>query len=212
MITVLLVDDHALVRGGLRTLIEAEADMEVVGEAGDGLEALDVLAQLAPDVALIDARMPRMDGVALIEQITTDHPLVQTVLLTTFDQEEYVFGALRAGARGHFLKDTDPDDLLAGIRRAADGQSVLGEAATDRLIAHLRHEPLTNSFDGVEHLTERELDISRQVAAGLSNREIAQAQHITEGTVKNHVSAALRKLGLADRTQLALRVSGRAVD
>lgn len=209
MISVLLVDDHALVRQGLRTMLESEGDIEVIGEAGNGVHALELLNDLDPDVALIDARMPEMDGVSLIAEITASYPDVVTVLLTTFDQDEYVFGALRAGAHGHYLKDTDPDDLIDGIRRAAAGQSVLGSAATERLIAHMRATPAEGEFEGSELLTERERGIAQLVAAGYSNRQIARAQHISEGTVKNHVSAALRKLQLADRTQLALRVSKR---
>ena len=204
-----LVDDQVLMREGLRKLLDVKADLTVVGEAAGGVEALEMVADCAPDVVLVDARMPRMDGVTLIARLSADHPDVAAVVLTTFDQDDYVLGALQAGARGHFLKDADPDDLVAGIRRAAAGETALGTAATERLVAHVRSAPIDTArgaFAGQERLSERECAVARLVAAGRSNREIARTLHITEGTVKNHVSSALRWLGLADRTQLAVRV------
>ncbi|MGN9782542.1 response regulator [Nonomuraea sp. ZG12] len=208
-VRVLLVDDQELMRQGLRKLLEIEEGIEVVGEAADGVVALAVVGETRPDVALVDARMPRMDGVELITRLTVEHPSVAAIVLSTFDEDDYIFGALRGGAVGYLLKDCSPDELVAAIRQASRGETVLSNPVAARLVANLRREPVDGAFPGQELLSARELEVARMVAAGAANREIAARLFITEGTVKNHVSSMLRKLGLRDRTQLALRLTGR---
>lgn len=208
MIRVIVVDDQVLMRRGLRTMLDVEDGIEVVGEAADGAVALPVVATTRPDVALVDARMPVMDGVALIARLTEEFPHVASIVLTTFDEDEYIFGALRAGARGYLLKDTSPEDLVATIHKVAAGQTILDSPVAARLVAEIARSGPVVSFRGCELLSGREADVARLVATGASNREIAARLFITEGTVKNHVSGALRKLDLRDRTQLALVVRG----
>nr|WP_017624218.1 response regulator transcription factor [Nocardiopsis chromatogenes] len=223
-VRVLLVDDQVLMRRGLAKLLEIEDAVDVVGGAADGVEALEVLAGAAgtgayPDVALVDARMPRMDGVELIARMAREHPAVAPVVLTTFDDDAFIFGGLRAGAKGYLLKDTPPDELVSAVLRAARGETVLGGAAADRLVAGLRAAPPEAGAAAApgggtaeegraarEGLSEREAEVARLVGGGATNRQIARRLFITEGTVKNHVSSILRKLGLRDRTQLAVWV------
>ncbi|MFI7451924.1 response regulator [Nonomuraea sp. NPDC049714] len=209
-VRVLLVDDQELMRQGLRKLLEIEEGIEVVGEAADGVAALAVVGETRPDVALVDARMPRMDGVQLITRLTVEHPSVAAIVLSTFDEDDYIFGALRGGAVGYLLKDCSPDELVAAIRQASRGETVLSNPVAARLVADLRRRPAHGAFPGQELLSARELEVARMVAAGAANREIAARLFITEGTVKNHVSSVLRKLNLRDRTQLALRLTGRS--
>jgi DNA-binding NarL/FixJ family response regulator len=202
----MIVEDQALVRGGLRTLLELEEGVEVVGEAADGAEALERVAGLAPDVALVDVRMPRMDVSELIRRLKEEQPRVRCVILTTFEDDRYVFDGLNAGARGYLLKDTPPEDLAEAIRRVARGEVVLGGGITAKVVeemARLSKAP-GEHHPGLESISERELEVLRLVAGGLSNREIARSLFITEGTVKNHISSVLRKLGFRDRTQAAL--------
>lgn len=208
MIRVLIVDDQHLMRAGLRKLLDIEDGVEVVAEAENGAAALNALAVHHPDVALVDARMPVMDGVELITRLTADRPEIACLVLTTFEEDEYIFGALRAGARGYLLKDTPPDDLVAAIRKVAQGQTVLGSPVAARLVAELTQP--ARGFPGADLLSARERDIAALIGQGASNREIADRLFITEGTVKNHVSSALRKLNLRDRTQLALLVKDRS--
>lgn len=201
-VRVLLVDDQILMRSGLRKLLEIEDGIEIVADVGSGPDALAIVPTCRPDVALVDARMPGMDGVQLITVLTRDYPSIAAIVLTTFDEDDYLFGALKAGARGFLLKDASPEDLVAAIHRAAAGGTVLSDQVAGRVVAHLRGEsPLQPA------LSSREAEVARLVGAGASNREIAASLYITEGTVKNHVSSTLRKLGLRDRTQLALHVS-----
>ncbi|MEV1245944.1 response regulator transcription factor [Nonomuraea sp. NPDC049750] len=208
MIRVLLVDDQELMRRGLRKLLEIEDGIEVVGEAADGREALAAMPDCAPDVVLVDARMPRMDGVELTARLAAEHPGVAALVLSTFEEDAYIFGALRAGARGYLLKDCSPEELVDGIRKAYEGETVLDGPVAARLVAELRGQPREPSrFRGQELLSSRELEVARMIAVGAANREIAARLFITEGTVKNHVSSMLRKLGLRDRTQLALHLS-----
>ncbi|PZG48258.1 DNA-binding response regulator [Spongiactinospora gelatinilytica] len=212
-IRVLLVDDQVLLRHGLRKLLEIEDTIEVVGDAADGHAALRAILECRPDVALVDARMPGMDGVELIGHLSREHPQVAAIVLSTFDQDDYIFGALRAGAAGYLIKDCSPDDLVAAIRRAARGETVLASPVAARLVAELRGTPVGVSGArgapaGHEKLSAREIEVARLVSAGAANKEIAARLYITEGTVKNHVSAALRKLGLRDRTQLARHFNG----
>lgn len=221
-VRVLLVDDQALMRQGLRKLLEVEDSIDVVGEAANGIAALEAVPHARPDVALVDARMPHMDGVELIRRLSAEHPHIACLVLSTFDEDEYIFGALRAGARGYLLKDCSPDELVAGIRKAHAGETVLDGPAAARVVASLRTQPppaLNHDsqgqpdhvsagpradFPGAELLSPRELEVVDMIVSGANNREIAARLFITEGTVKNHVSSTLRKLGLRDRTQLAL--------
>ena len=200
IVRVLIVDDQVLMRQGLRKLLELEEGIEVVGEAADGLAALDLLPSARPDVALVDARMPRMDGIELVGRLD-----IPAIILTTFDDDDYIFGGLRAGARGYLLKDTPPDDLVAAIRKAARGETVLGGVAAERVVAELRSAPATP--DLADQLSEREHEVAVLVGDGATNREIARRLFITEGTVKNHISSILRKLRLRDRTQLAIHIA-----
>lgn len=207
-VSVLIVDDQILLRQGLRKLLEIEDGVEVVGDAADGVEALEFLASAPPpDVALVDARMPRMDGIELVARMRAEHPGVPAVILTTFDDDELVFGGLRAGARGYLLKDVPPEELVLAIRQAARGETVLGGPAADHLVAALTAPPAPAPAPvRPPALSEREWEVARMVGTGATNREIARTLFITEGTAKNHVTSILRKLDLRDRTALALWV------
>ena len=202
-VRVMLVDDQVLMRGGLRKLLEIEDGIEVVADVGSGPDALAAVPVCRPEVALVDARMPGMDGVELIARLSREHPEVASIVLTTFDEDEYLFGAIRAGARGFLLKDASPEELVAAIHKAAHGGTVLCDQVAGRVVAQLRGD---RPAPGTSALSSREAEVAKLVAAGASNREIAGKLFITEGTVKNHVSSTLRKLGLRDRTQLALHV------
>ena len=204
-IRVLLVDDQQLVRTGFRMILADEADIEVVGDAPDGKAALDAVRRLRPDVVVMDIRMPVMDGVEATRRIVSDPALDARVLvLTTFDADEYVIEALRAGASGFLLKDVAPDDFAAAIRTIAAGDALLAPSVTRQLLDRLR-DRLPGSSDQrheqLKELTEREIGILKLVARGLSNREIAEHLVLAEPTVKTHVSHVLLKLGLRDRAQ-----------
>jgi DNA-binding NarL/FixJ family response regulator len=207
-ITVLIADDQALVRAGFRMILDAEDDLEIVGEAADGAEAVRLSAELRPDVVLMDIRMPELDGIEATRQVTAaagddEHP-VRVLMLTTFDLNEYVYEALRAGASGFLLKDVPPEQLAAGIRVVAGGEALLAPSITRRLIGEFANawptEPPTPpaAFDD---LTARELEVFRLIARGLSNAEIAAELVVSETTVKTHVARMLMKLGLRDRVQ-----------
>jgi DNA-binding NarL/FixJ family response regulator len=214
-IRVLLVDDQVLMRRGLRKLLEVEDGIEVVGEAADGVEALRLIPETMPEVALVDARMPKMDGVELIRHLSQEHPRVAAIILTTFDDDEYIFGGLRAGARGYLLKDTPPEELVSAIEKASRDETVLGGQIAARVVSELRRRTdlaERTSRPGDEILSGREVEVARLVGAGATNREIAHCLYITEGTAKNHISKILRKLGLRDRTQLALYATKRWPD
>jgi len=208
MIRVFLVDDQALVRSGIKLVIDAQRDMEVVGEAGDGREALEALAVTTADVALMDVRMPDLDGVAatarLIERDGDRAPRV--IVLTTFDLDEYVFAAIRAGASGFLLKDAQPEELLAAIRAVASGDAVVAPSATRRLLervaATLPGDEVRD--ERLERLTAREREVLLSVARGASNAEIGAELHMAEATVKTHVGRLLSKLGARDRVQLVV--------
>jgi DNA-binding NarL/FixJ family response regulator len=211
-VKVFVVEDQLLVRRGIVELLEPEEEVEVVGEAGDGVEALQKIPHLEPAVALVDARMPRMDGIELIRRLSEEHPRVAAIVLTTFDDDEYVFGGLRAGAKGYLLKDTSPEDLVSAIRKASRGETVLGSPVASRLVAELARSPRPQeeeSEDDSEVLSRRELEVTRLVGRGATNAEIAGELYISEGTAKNNVSKILRKLALRDRTQLALYAARR---
>ncbi len=203
-IRVLLVDDQQLVRTGFRMILRDEEDIEVVGEAEHGAAAVAEVAALAPDVVVMDIRMPVMDGVEATRRITTEAPLTRVLVLTTFDADEYVVEALRAGASGFLLKDVDPDDFIAAVRTVAAGEALLAPSVTRRLLEQVR-DRLPQADDPrrarLAELTDRERDVFRLMARGLSNREIAERLVLAEPTVKTHVSHALLKLDLRDRAQ-----------
>jgi DNA-binding NarL/FixJ family response regulator len=207
MIRVLLADDQALVRAGFRALLDAEGDIEVVGEAGDGDEAVRLASELAPDVVLMDVRMPGVDGLEATRRIASDDGLgdVRVVILTTFGLDEYVFEAVRSGAAGFLVKDTEPAELIQAVRVVAAGDALLSPAITRRLIeefAARTREPAPTR--DLEPLTEREREVMALVAAGLSNDEIARRLFVSPATAKTHVSRAMVKLGARDRAQLVV--------
>ena len=208
-VRVLVVDDQTLFREALTTLLEVREEIAVVGAAENGAQALDLVDALHPDVVLMDLRMPVLDGVATTTRLTVEHPDVRVLVLTTFDGDDEVFPALRAGAVGYLLKDATASRLVEGVLAAARGESVLQPSVAAKVLARMnqlpdvpeapRQQPL------LDPLTERELDVLRAVADGLSNRETAARLFLSEGTVKNHVTNVLAKLGVRDRTQAALR-------
>jgi DNA-binding NarL/FixJ family response regulator len=208
-IRVLLVDDQCLFREGLETMLSVHKDIEVAGEASNGQEAIEVAAQVQPDVVLMDVRMPVLDGVRATRRLKKALPQCKVIVLTTFDDDEYVFDALRAGAVGYLLKDVRSAQLLEAIRAAARGESILEPSVAAKVIAEFTRVsgmvPAAQMEQLVEPLSERELEILGWIARGASNREIADGLFIAEGTVKNHVTHILGKLGVRDRTQAALK-------
>jgi DNA-binding NarL/FixJ family response regulator len=207
-IRVLLVDDQALLRHGFRMILDHEPDIEVVGEAGDGEAAVESAASCDPDVVLMDIRMPVIDGVEATRRIVSADPAVRVLILTTFDLDEYAFGALQAGASGFLLKDVPPEQLAAGIRTVASGDAVVSPRITRRLLdecVHLLDAPAPGGRDegvaAMMKLTEREKEVLVAVADGLSNAEIGHRLFVSEATVKSHVGRILGKLGLRDRVQ-----------
>jgi DNA-binding NarL/FixJ family response regulator len=206
MIRVALVDDQPLVRMGLATIIHAEHDLELVGEAGDGREALAMLRRTTPDVVLCDIRMPVLDGLGLLERVARDDVLagVRVVMLTTFELDEYVFEALRLGASGFLLKDAEPAGLLEAIRVVADGGSLLAPSVTRRVIEEFGTRRATRPHPRLGDLTEREKEVVAWVATGRSNAEIAAELVVSPDTVRTHVSRAMVKLGARDRAQLVV--------
>jgi DNA-binding NarL/FixJ family response regulator len=207
-ISVLVVDDQALLRIAFSSLIDAEDDLEVVGEAADGRQAVELATRLSPDVVVMDVRMPVMDGIEATRQITADRGagVPRVLILTTFDLDEYVFDALRAGASGFALKSRPLDELLTAIHTVAAGEALLAPSVTRRLIAHFtgRARLAARAPSGLEELTEREREVLSLVARGLSNAELAQTLHVSLPTAKTHVSRILTKLGARDRTQLVI--------
>ncbi len=206
-IRVLVVDDQALARDGLRTILGAHSDIEVVGEAADGVDAVELCLRLRPDVVLMDIRMPRLDGLEAARRLLArPDSRARILMLTTFDQDEYVYEALRAGASGFLLKDAPREQLVAAVRAAAAGETLLAPAVTRRLVeAYVqRPPPASGTPDALKVLTEREVEILRLVADGLTNAEIAASLFLGPATVKTHVSRILAKLGLRDRTQAVI--------
>ena len=209
---VLIVDDQDIVRQGLGVVLRHQADIEVVGAAADGQEAVERVAELRPDVVLMDLKMPRMNGIQATRQITQEFPGVKVVVLTTYDGDEWVFDAVRAGACGYLLKDSRGEEIVQAVRDAAAGQVRLDPAIAgkvlhefNRLAAHSGGGPWTaQPSEPLEELTERELTILQQMVQGKNNREIAEALYLAEGTVKNNVSAIIAKLHANDRTQAAI--------
>jgi len=207
MIRVLLVDDQSLIRQGLRVLLELEPDLQVVGEAENGKTAIEMVEKLQPDVVLMDVRMPIMDGVAATREILQCFVGTKVLVLTTFDDDEYLAAALRYGAMGYLLKDTPSEELAAAIRAVHKGYTQLGPGLVEKIIAKVPAVapiPTASLPSGWDDLTPREKEVLQLIAKGASNREIAQALFISEGTVKNHVTNILNRLHLRDRTQAAI--------
>jgi DNA-binding NarL/FixJ family response regulator len=205
MIKVLLADDQNLIRQGLKALLELEEDLEIVGEAENGEMALSLIGKLHPDVVLMDIRMPIMDGVAATREIQNRFPKVKVLVLTTFDDDEYVKAAMQNGATGYLLKDTPSEELAFAIRAVHKGYAQLGPGIVKKLLSQVPPPVSTQPLpSGLMELTPREKEVLRLIATGASNREIAQQLFISEGTVKNHVTNILNRLNLRDRTQAAI--------
>lgn len=207
MIKVLLVDDQSLIRQGLKALLELEPDIEIVGEAENGEQAINLVAQLQPDVILLDIRMPIMDGVAATREIQKRFAKTKILVLTTFDDDEYVSAALQNGAMGYLLKDTPSEELAVAIRAVHKGYTQLGPGIVKKLLTQFSHPTPTQSLpvpSSLAELTPREKEVLQLIATGASNREIAHQLYISEGTVKNHVTNILNRLNLRDRTQAAI--------
>lgn len=201
-IRVLVVDDQELVRAGFIMILDSQDDIEVVGETANGADALDEVKRLRPDVVLMDIRMPKMDGLEATRILRADkHSDVRVLILTTFDPDEYVFQALRAGASGFVLKDIPPHDLLAAVRVVARGEALLAPSITRRLIAQFAERLAPPVSKELDRLTDREAEVLRLMARGLSNSEIADTLYLSPTTIKSHVAGVLAKLGLRDRTQ-----------
>jgi DNA-binding NarL/FixJ family response regulator len=206
MIRVMLVDDQNLVRKGVRSLLELADDMEVIAEAPDGAEAIRTIPEIVPDVVLLDMRMPGKSGLDVLEQLSADGTLPPTIILTTFDDDEMVLAGIRAGAKGFLLKDVSLEELVTAIRTVAQGGSVVKPAVTERLLKGLQNMHTDfSSLDRPDPLTDRETEILRLMAGGYSNKEIANSLGVAEGTVKNHVSNILSKMGVRDRTRAVLK-------
>ncbi|MCH1882462.1 response regulator transcription factor [Agrococcus sp. ARC_14] len=204
MTRVVVVDDQTLIRQGIRGLLGV-AGIEVVGEAADGGEAIAVIEATLPDVVLLDVRMPRFDGLWALERMRELGIEIPVLVLTTFDDDAQVLDAVRAGARGYLLKDVTLEQLSSAVETLADGGTVIAPALTDRLLQAIRARPATAAAPPVQELTDRELEVLRLLAQGIPNREIAGALFLAEGTVKNHVSSIIMKLGARDRTSAVLR-------
>ncbi len=205
MVKVLIADDQALVRTGFRMILDAEDDIEVTGEAADGAEAVTLASAGRPDVILMDVRMPNMDGIEATRLIVdkNDGDPIRVLILTTFDLDEYVYDALRAGASGFLLKDAPPEELVRGVRVLARGDALIAPSVTRRLIEEISKRPSRDVTPSaaLESLTQRELEVLEHIARGLSNHEIAEELFVSETTVKTHVGRVLMKLGLRDRVQ-----------
>lgn len=206
MISVLLVDDQTLVRQGIRSLLELSEDIRVIAEAADGAQAVQIIPQAKPDVVLLDLRMPGMSGIDVLNTLSQSNQLPATIILTTFDDDQLVLAGLKAGARGYLLKDVSLEQLVNAVKAVAAGGSLVAPVVTQRLLLGL--ERMHNEFvslDRPDPLTERETEILRLMAGGYSNKEIANSLGVAEGTVKNHVSNILSKLGVRDRTRAVLK-------
>ena len=201
---ILLCDDQAVIRDGLEMLLNLERDFEVIGAAQDGAEALELAAQKQPDLILMDLKMPIMNGSEATRQIRAKFPHIKILVLTTYDDDEWVFDAIRAGASGYLLKDTSRQKIVESIRGTMDGKSFVDPAIAGKLLNQVASRQTQPASILTDKLTERELDVLRLIAKGINNSEIATQLHLSEGTVRNHVSAILEKLGVSDRTQAAV--------
>jgi DNA-binding NarL/FixJ family response regulator len=206
MIRVMLVDDQTLVRKGVRSLLELADDIDVVAEAADGQAAIDQIDDVRPDVLMLDMRMPGKSGLDVMEELQARNDLPPTLILTTFDDDELLLAGIRAGARGYLLKDVGLEELLSGVRTVAEGKTLVKPAVTERLMKGLREMRTEfSSLSQPDPMTDRETEILRLMAGGYSNKEIAGALNVAEGTVKNHVSNILSKMGVRDRTRAVLK-------
>jgi DNA-binding NarL/FixJ family response regulator len=203
-IRVLIADDQPLIRGGFRLVVGGRPDFELVGEAEDGGQAVELALRLEPDVILMDVRMPDVDGVEATRRLVAAGSRARILILTTFDLDEYVYASIQAGASGFLLKDVTPDELADAIRVVAAGNSLFGPTATRRLLERFAGRPGAREAPWIDELTEREREILQLLASGLSNAEMAQHLHVSETTVKTHISAVLRKLGVRDRVQAVI--------
>ncbi|MCE7007444.1 response regulator transcription factor [Kibdelosporangium philippinense] len=205
MVRVVIADDQALLRGSFRALIDSDPDFTVVGEAGTGRQAVDIVDQQQPDLVLMDVRMPEMDGIEATRLICAARPETRVLILTMFDLDAYVYGALRAGASGFLLKDARPGDLLAAVRTVAAGDALIAPKVTRRLITEFTRRPVQRrAAEELTMITERETDVLTLIAKGHSNAEIAQRLYVSQGTVKTHVSHLLGKFKARDRAQLVI--------
>jgi DNA-binding NarL/FixJ family response regulator len=206
VIRVVLVDDQTLVRQGIRSLLELSDDILVVGEAEDGVAALEAIPALRPDVVLLDLRMPRLDGIGVLKAFQHEADAPPMLILTTFDDDALVLEGLRAGARGYLLKDVSLEQLVAAVHALHEGRSLVQPAVTERIVRNLpRLHADVSVWEAPEPLTERETEVLRLMAGGYSNKEIARGLDVSDGTVKNHVSSILAKLGVRDRTRAVLK-------
>lgn len=206
MIRVMLVDDQTLVRQGVRSLLELAEGVEVAAEAVDGEDAIERIPGVAPDVLLLDMRMPKKSGLEVLRTLSASGELPPTIILTTFDDDDIVLAGIQAGAKGYLLKDVDLEELVEAVHAVAAGKSIVKPAVTERMLAGLKQVKTEfSSLDRPDPLTERETEILRLMAGGYSNKEVANALNVAEGTVKNHVSNILSKLGVRDRTRAVLK-------
>lgn len=201
---VIICDDQAIIRDGLEMLLNLEPDIEVVGLAQDGAEAVELAAQKAPDLILMDLKMPGVNGVEATRQIRTRHPDILVLVLTTYDDDEWLFDAIRAGASGYLLKDTPREQVISAIKGTAAGKSYIDPSVAGKLLQQISSDQVHPPTGITDKLTEREADVLRLLARGLNNADIADQLYLSEGTVRNHVSAILAKLGVSDRTQAAV--------
>ena len=201
---VIICDDQALIRDGLEMLLSLDKDIDVVGQARDGAEALELVAQHQPDLVLMDLKMPGMNGIEATRQIRARHPAVKVLVLTTYDDDEWVFDAIRAGASGYLLKDTPREEVIKAVKGTVVGKSYVDPAVAGKLLGQVADRQTQPATLITDQLTEREVDVLRLLARGLTNADIAARLHLSEGTVRNHVSAILAKLNVSDRTQAAV--------
>jgi DNA-binding NarL/FixJ family response regulator len=205
MIRVLIADDQAIARQGLQVILSVEADIEVVGLAQDGQEAVDMAAKLQPDLVLMDLKMPRLNGVQATKAIKEKFPNVAVLVLTTYDMDDWLANAIRSGANGYLLKDTPPQEIVSAIRGTVQGKSYVDPNVAGKVLQQMQQSPVAQSrLELTEPLTERELDVLKLLAKGLSNQEIAESLHLSEGTVRNYLSTLFSKLGVSDRTKAAV--------
>ena len=209
---VLICDDQAIVRDGLELLLKLERDIEVVGLAQDGVEAVDLAARLKPDLVLMDLKMPGLNGVEATRRICTLNPTIRVLVLTTFDDDEWVFDAVRAGASGYLLKDTPREKVIEALRGTLAGKSYIDPNVAGKLLEQVASRREQPAAVLTEKLTGREVDVLRLIARGFTNAEIAETLHLSEGTVRNHVSAIFAKLDIADRTQAAILAIRHGID